>query len=104
MSTAWDPIVTSLLVLSALSLAVSLVSRVLVWFVVRHRNVPGASRDRVTILKPLCGVEPSLAENLDRFSRQSHANLNIVFGVADPNDPALPVALDFCREHAAVEA
>lgn len=58
----------------------------------------------MTILKPLCGAEPSLEENLSRFSQQSHENLSIVFGVADPNDPALQVALEFCRKHEAVKA
>jgi ceramide glucosyltransferase len=93
------PIVVASLALAALGLAVSSVSRVIVWFVVRHRAEGEPSNDEVSILKPLCGVDASLAENLRAFSRQSHANLNIVFGVAAADDQALPVAQRFCREH-----
>jgi ceramide glucosyltransferase len=98
----WDPIVVGLLVLATLGLAVSSVSRILVWGVVRHHSKGQVRDDRVSILKPLCGVDASLADNLQAFSVQSHANLNIVFGVADPRDEALPVAQRFCREHEGV--
>jgi ceramide glucosyltransferase len=95
----WDPIVIALSALAALGLAVSSVSRLLVCSVVRHRPKDSASRDRVDILKPLCGVDASLAENLSAFSRQSHPLYGIIFGVASANDEALGVAQRFCREH-----
>jgi ceramide glucosyltransferase len=98
----WDPIVVVLLVVATLGLAVSTTSRMLCWGFVRHRSKGEHRGDRVSILKPLCGVDASLAENLRAFSAQSHANLDIVFGVADPHDEALPVAHRFCREHQAV--
>jgi ceramide glucosyltransferase len=92
--------VVGLLVLATLGLAVSSISRLLVWGFVRHHSKGVPRDDRVGILKPLCGVDASLAENLLAFAAQSHPNLNIVFGVADPRDEALPVAQRFCREHA----
>jgi ceramide glucosyltransferase len=95
----WDPIVIALSTLAALGLAVSAVSRVLVCSVVRHRPLDGASPDRVDILKPLCGVDASLAENLSAFSRQREARYGVIFGVASANDEALEVARSFCREH-----
>lgn len=45
----------------------------------------------VTILKPLCGLETGLAENLRSFCEQDYASYQIVFGVRDRNDPAVPV-------------
>jgi ceramide glucosyltransferase len=93
------PIVVASLALAALGLAVSSVSRVLVWGIVRHRSEGEPTDDEVSILKPLCGVDASLEDNLLAFSRQSHARMNIVFGVADAGDEALPVAQRFCREH-----
>jgi ceramide glucosyltransferase len=45
----------------------------------------------VTILKPVCGAEPGLYENLRSFCRQDHPEYQIVFGVRDLNDPALEV-------------
>lgn len=93
------PIVVASLALATLGLAVSSVSRVLVWSVVRHRPEGEPRDDEVSILKPLCGVDASLADNLRAFSQQSHRNLDIIFGVADARDEALPVAQRFCREH-----
>jgi ceramide glucosyltransferase len=95
----WEPIVTALLAFAALGLAVSSVSRLLVWGIVRHRPLSDPCSDEVSVLKPLCGVDASLAENLQAFARQTHTNATLVFGVADPDDEALPVAQRFCREH-----
>lgn len=96
---SWDPIVITLLAIAAFGLAVSAVSRLLVCGVVRHRPRAGTSQDSVDILKPLCGVDASLAENLSAFSRQSHARYRLIFGVASASDDALAVAQRFCREH-----
>ena len=45
----------------------------------------------VTILKPLCGDEPLLAEALSSCCRQDYPVFQIVFGVQDAADPALAV-------------
>lgn len=97
--TTWELFVTLLVTVSVLALVVSSVSRISVWLVVRHKPLVRPTSARVSILKPLCGAEPSLTGNLEAFSRQSHENLNIVFGVADVGDDALPVAMRFCRDH-----
>jgi ceramide glucosyltransferase len=47
----------------------------------------------VTVLKPLHGTEPDLYVHLASFCRQDYpAPVQIVFGVADPSDPAVAVA------------
>ena len=43
----------------------------------------------VTVLKPLYGDEPMLYEALRSFCVQNYPAYQIVFGVRDPNDPAL---------------
>ena len=52
----------------------------------------------VTILKPLYGAEPGLADNLASFARQDYgAPVQIVCGVQDPADPARAVAEALAR-------
>jgi ceramide glucosyltransferase len=46
----------------------------------------------VTVLKPLHGDEPLLEEALASVCRQDYPMFQIVFGVSDPGDTALPVA------------
>lgn len=48
-----------------------------------------SSRPKVSFLKPLCGNEPHLADNLRSFCRQDYPAPQIVCGVADAADPAL---------------
>ncbi|MFI4868044.1 MAG: bacteriohopanetetrol glucosamine biosynthesis glycosyltransferase HpnI [Steroidobacterales bacterium] len=63
---------------------------VLVW---QRRPAPAISTGlpAVTLLKPLCGAEPGLYDNLRSFCRQHHPQFQLVFGVRDPADPALAV-------------
>ncbi len=49
------------------------------------------TRPPVTLLKPLCGNEADLYENLRSFCVQDYFRVQIVFGVRDPNDPAIRV-------------
>jgi len=46
----------------------------------------------VTLLKPLCGLEPELYEGLRSFCAQDYSELQIIFGARSPEDPALQVA------------
>lgn len=55
-----------------------------------HGPAPGF-RPPLTILKPLCGAELGLYERLRALCLQPYDELQIVFGVADPGDAALPV-------------
>lgn len=45
----------------------------------------------VSVLKPLCGAEPRLFENLATFCEQTHPRYQLLFGVSSPNDPAIGV-------------
>ncbi len=57
-------------------------------FLARPRPVP-RTRPSVSLLKPLCGDEPDLTENLRSFCQQTYPAAQIVCGVADDADPAL---------------
>ncbi|WP_206955786.1 bacteriohopanetetrol glucosamine biosynthesis glycosyltransferase HpnI [Trinickia acidisoli] len=45
----------------------------------------------VSVLKPLCGAEPRLYENLATFCEQTHACYQLLFGVSSSADPAIAV-------------
>jgi ceramide glucosyltransferase len=81
----------SLVIASGYSLAVLIA--VLVWraYVARPPQRQ-STQPAVTILKPLCGAEPELYTHLRSFCRQEYPDYEIIFGVLDPNDPAIPVA------------
>jgi ceramide glucosyltransferase len=66
---------------------------VLVWraYVSRPRQ-QHQQQPPVTILKPLCGAEPELYTHLRSFCQQDYPEYEIIFGVLDPSDPAIPVA------------
>ncbi len=52
-----------------------------------------------SVLKPLHGAEAGLYENLKSFCEQEFGTHQIIFGAADPHDPALEVARRLQREH-----
>src|SRR5271169_3903700 len=52
----------------------------------------------ITILKPVCGLEPRLYENLRSFCEQDYPQFQILFGVRDANDPAIPTIERLVRE------
>ena len=45
----------------------------------------------VTVLKPVCGLEPGLLENLQSFCDQDFTTYQVIFGVRDPKDLAIPI-------------
>jgi len=88
------------LILVLLSTAWTLLGATAVWIVTRRRcTVSAADPSPITVLKPLCGRDPSLAENLESFFDQDHPNYEIVFGIEDPEDPAVAVAQALIVRH-----
>ena len=65
----------------------------------RRRKPRSARRPAITILKPVAGAEPALAENLRSFCKQDYPEFDVVFGVLDPNDPALAIIRRVAAEH-----
>jgi ceramide glucosyltransferase len=55
------------------------------------RSRPADMLPAVTVLKPLHGDEPLLEEALTSVCRQDYPAFQVVFGVSDPADTALPV-------------
>src|SRR5437588_416153 len=65
----------------------------------RYRSQSGAATlPPVTVLKPLCGAERHLYDCLRSFCDQAYPGFQIVFGVRDPEDPALIIVRRLQRE------
>ena len=75
------------------------------WWV---RSRPRACLDRqlraVSVLKPLCGADPQLETNLESFFQQRYPSYQLVFGVQDPVDPAIPVVKRLLERYPDVDA
>lgn len=62
-------------------------------------SAPGRGLPPLSVLKPLHGEEPRLYECLRSFCTQIYpGELQVIFGIADPNDPAAEVARRLIRE------
>jgi len=68
---------------------------------VRFARLPlltAAERPPVTVMKPLHGAEPGLYENLHSFARQDYPLVQLVLGVGNAKDSALPAARALIRD------
>lgn len=70
-------------------------------FVARRerRPPPNPAAVSFSVLKPLSGHEPELAENLRSFFALDYDDCEILFAARDTDDPALAVAQDLGRYH-----
>ncbi|MFO0617308.1 MAG: ceramide glucosyltransferase [Polyangiaceae bacterium] len=69
-----------------------------------RREAAGRPVSPVSVLKPLCGADPSLRENLESFFVQDHPSYELIFGVERADDPAIPVVEDLIAQHPTVRA
>ena len=69
----------------------------------RDAVCPSSSPRPVSVLKPLCGDEPALYENLRSFCLQSHPCFQLLFGVRDAQDPAIAVVRRLQAEFPALD-
>lgn len=67
----------------------------------RSRAEPTAHffQPAVSILKPMCGLEDDLHENLESFTNLRGIDYEVLLSVANENDPAINVARDVMRRY-----
>ncbi len=72
--------------------------------VVRRRRHCDRDAPPVTVLKPLCGADACLADNLESFFRLDYPDFELLFGVDDPRDAAIAVVRTLMHRYPAVRA
>ena len=94
----------------AIGLALTLIAALYssaAWLLLRRwREAPprvAGWRPAVTVLKPLCGAEPQLAECLRSLARQTYPDLQVVFGVREASDPAVAIVEQLRQQFPALD-
>lgn len=91
MTTTLDVVSVALLLMAAGSLGATFTFQWAVRAKLRQPRPSRSFRPAISVLKPLCGVDDGLYENLVSFARQQYPDYELVFAIADPDDPALAV-------------
>lgn len=58
----------------------------------------------ISILKPLKGIDSGLEENLIRFFQLDYPQFELLFSVADPQDPVIPLVTNLIKKYPHVSA
>ncbi len=64
----------------------------------KNNNEANEFSPAVTILKPIYGLDPEMEENLRSFCQQDYPEYQIIFGLHDNDDPAIPVIKRIIKE------
>lgn len=98
-------VIQILLLLVAIATGYQLFSLVCAWMFARWQRaelarprVSDAALPAVSVLKPLCGAVPETYDNLANTCRLDYPRLQIVFGVADADDPAIAIVKRLKRD------
>ncbi len=63
------------------------------FFAARSQELP-ATDQSVSVLIPVCGIDEESQKNWESFCQQDYENYEVLFGVMDSKDPAVPVLKD----------
>lgn len=97
-ASTWPLLATLLVAVSASYLVVAIAG--VLAFSRQCRAAPDAAAPiPITVLKPICGRDAQLLDNLRSFCDQDYPTYQVVFGVHDEDDPAVPVIRQVIAEH-----
>ena len=74
-------------------------------FNLKRKKISASSdfQPAVTVLKPVYGLDPEMLDNLRSFCRQDYPEYQIIFGVHDKKDPAIPLIEKVIKEFKKVD-
>jgi len=84
-------------------LTLVLVAAILYLRIGRRETFVATALPAVTLLKPLCGLEPNLEANLRSFFAQDYPVFEIIFGTRDLQDPALGIVRELQKQYPKVK-
>ena len=84
-------VVTALGTLASLSFYLLAASALLSFLKQTRQNANQTSLPPVSILKPLKGIDPEIAESFRTLAEQNYPDFDLIFGVSDSTDPACEV-------------
>ncbi len=61
------------------------------WFRTATKRETSAANQPVSLLVPVCGVDEGARENWASFCQQDYEHYEVLFGVMNPQDPAVPI-------------
>lgn len=65
-------------------------------------GLPQAAMPKVSVLKPVCGMDAEAELNFESFLKQDYADFEVLFGVLDEDDPVVPIILECLRSDSRV--
>jgi ceramide glucosyltransferase len=92
-------VISTLLAMAVVALGASVLEVLaLSWHLSRAaRRAP--VNEKISVLKPLCGLDPSLEPNLRSFLNQEGVDYELLLGVRDEHDGAFPLATRLAEEN-----
>src|ERR1051326_129742 len=95
-----------LTILAAIGIVITSAQTILTAIFRRRRRDPFVlppAASFVSILKPVCGLDDELEQNLQSFAHLRKVDFELIISAADPNDAALAVVDRFRRAHPALD-
>ncbi|HEX9400148.1 MAG TPA: bacteriohopanetetrol glucosamine biosynthesis glycosyltransferase HpnI [Anaeromyxobacter sp.] len=96
------PLALALLALTAASCGYWLLALFAVRRLLAHPPPAPPALPPVSLLKPVRGLEPGARESFESFLQVDYPEREVLFGVADPDDPVLPLLEQLEAEHPAL--
>ncbi len=92
------------LVLASGLFALQAASVGLAYFKCRTRLFLPHTHDGVSLVRPVCGLESHIEETLSSSFKQTHKNYEVIFCVANEDDPVLPLLHNLISRYPCIEA